>query len=105
MAKYKLDQWKEFISEWQASGKTRQTFCQERDITVANFSYWRTKLNKVNTGQSETQGQNGFVRYSLTPAIPSGFIIEWPEGMKLRFPPGIGIDEITALINSLRKPR
>ena len=55
MAKYKLDQWKELISEWQASGKTRQIFCTEKDVTVATFSYWRTKINKLDAAEGENR--------------------------------------------------
>ena len=47
MARYKLNQWKDLITEWQESGKTRKAFCREHDLTVATFSYWRTKLNKL----------------------------------------------------------
>jgi hypothetical protein len=105
VAKYKLDQWKELINEWQTSGKTRQSFCREQDVTVATFSYWRTKINKLDAAEGEVQGQDSFVRYSLPAALTGGYIIEWPEGMKLRFPAGIRIDEIAALINALRRQR
>jgi hypothetical protein len=47
MAKYKIYQWKEPIQEWQESGKTRQTFSRERDLTLATFSYRRTRIKKL----------------------------------------------------------
>jgi hypothetical protein len=36
MARTKLDQWKELITEW-----------QERDLKISTFAYWRTRINKL----------------------------------------------------------
>jgi len=105
MTRYKLNQWKVLIAEWQESGKTRKEFCQERDVTVATFSYWRTKLNRLESAHPEGEKQEGFVRYDLASFFAAGYTVEWPDGMKLCIPPGKGVHELTALILSLRNPR
>ena len=61
MAKYKLDQWKNLSAEWNASGMTREKFCSEKDVTVATFSYWRTKLNKLEKVGIEKSSRAEFV--------------------------------------------
>lgn len=103
MAKYKLDRWKTLIAEWQRSGKTREKFCKEKDVTVATFSYWRTKINKLEKVNPESPARDGFIRYTLPPTGKLGYSIEWPDGMKLRIPTGIGVQEIAGLLVSLRK--
>lgn len=103
MARYKLDQWKELIAEWQESGKTRKEFCQDLDVTVATFAYWRTKINKID--QPAAKETSGFVRCSLPSALPEGFSIEWPDGMKLHLPLGINFHKVADLIGAVRSVR
>ena len=100
MTKYKLDQWKEHITEWQKSGKNREVFCREKNVTVATFAYWRTKINKIEGKQ--VPEREGFVRCNL-PSSPSiGFTIEWPEGMKLSLPANIKFQELAELVRAFR---
>jgi len=51
MATSKLDKWKELITEWKELGKTRKEFCLEKNLTVANFGYWRMRINKIESIQ------------------------------------------------------
>ncbi len=102
MARYKLNQWKDLITEWQESGKTRKAFCREHDLTVATFSYWRTKLNKLEGTEAGAPVRDTFIRYNLPSSVSSGITIEWPDGMKLRFPLGINLQEIAELLRALK---
>jgi hypothetical protein len=103
MTKYKLDQWKEHITEWQESGKTREVFCREKDVTVATFSYWRTKIRKIES--SYPQVKDGFVRCNLPSSLSMGFTLEWPEGLKLRLPANINFQELATLVRALKNPQ
>jgi hypothetical protein len=100
MATNKLDTWKILIDEWEESGKTRKEFCREKNVTIANFGYWRTKINKIEN--PKPQGNNTFIRCKLSSSPSKGFFLEWPEGMKLRLPENIKIQEIAALVKALR---
>jgi len=100
MATNNFDKWKALIDEWQQSGKTRKEFCLEKNITIANFGYWRTKINKIEN--SKPQENNTFIRCKLSSSHLKGFSLEWPEGMKLRLPENMNINEIAALIKALR---
>ncbi len=102
MARYKLNQWKDLIAEWQESGKTRKAFCLERDLSVATFSYWRTKLNKLGNIETKASVRDTFIRYNLPSTSSRGITIEWPDGMKLRFPLGINLQEIAELLRALK---
>jgi hypothetical protein len=103
MTKYKLDQWKEHITEWQNSGKTREVFCREKNVTVATFGYWRTKIRKIES--SHPQVKDGFVRCNLPSSPPMGYTIEWAEGMKLFLPGNLKFQELAALVRALKNPQ
>jgi environmental stress-induced protein Ves len=62
MALSKMEYWKGLISEWKSSGETREIFCKRKGVTVATFSYWRTKLRKLD---SENGNTNPLVRFSI----------------------------------------
>ncbi len=47
----KMEYWKALISEWQGSGEPREYFCKSKGGTVSTFSYWRTKLKKLDNAQ------------------------------------------------------
>ncbi len=103
MATSKLDKWKELITEWQESGKTRKEFCLEKDLTIANFGYWRTRINKLESIQ--VAEKEGFVQCNLSSFSTKGFTIEWPDGMRISFPANIKFQEFTALVRALRVPQ
>ena len=108
MAEKKLDRWKSLITDWQESGETREVFCRERDLKISTFSYWRTKINKHNKlGNTGTGAplKDSFIRYSLPSSVSNGFTIEWPDGMKLRLPSGISLQEIAELLGALKGHR
>jgi len=105
MARNKIDQWKTRIAEWQESGQTREVFCRERDLRISTFSYWRTKINKLESSESEPAMKGAFVRYSLPTSPSSQITIVWPDGMKLQLPVGINLREIAAFILAIKGPR
>ena len=105
MAEKKLDRWKSLITDWQTSGQTREVFCRERDLKISTFSYWRTKINKLGSAGTRAPMKDSFIRYSLPSSVSNGFTIEWPDGMKLRLPSGIRLQEIAELLGALKVHR
>jgi transposase-like protein len=35
------------IEQWQGSGRTQQSFCQEHDLTFSTFYYWLKRYRRV----------------------------------------------------------
>jgi transposase-like protein len=35
------------IEQWQGSGRTQQSFCQEHDLTFSTFHYWLKRYRRV----------------------------------------------------------
>jgi hypothetical protein len=77
--------------QWEKSEKTRAIFCNEQGITLATFSYWRTKYRK---GIKDTQ--DGFV--AITGATSTGLEICYPNGVVLKVNEHISIERLKVLI-------
>lgn len=58
----KITLWSERIHEFQSSGQTCKTWCQEHHVPVSTMNYWMHKLKTLD-GQSDTdmilQNANG----------------------------------------------
>jgi predicted acetyltransferase len=65
------------IEQWQESGKTQQTFCQEHDLTYTTFYYWLRRYRRE-------LDESSF----LPVEISSGSYIEirYPGGIILQLP-------------------
>jgi hypothetical protein len=45
-AQSKSDFWQEHITAWQSSGLSQTAYCQQHDLKLNTFTYWRNKLNQ-----------------------------------------------------------
>lgn len=41
-------QWSERITDWEMSGLSQSSFCQQHDLVCGTFVYWRSHLKKLN---------------------------------------------------------
>jgi predicted acetyltransferase len=70
------------IEQWQESGKTQQSFCQERDLSYTTFYYWlklyRRRLDESNFLPVEISSDSHIeIRY------PDGVILQLPAATRL----------------------
>jgi len=40
----KRSTWQQHISDWSKSGLSQKRYCEQNDLKIANFSYWRKRL-------------------------------------------------------------
>ena len=87
-------QWQAIIEQWQASGLSAKTFCQQQQVTYHNFLYWRRKLRPSANSQ-------------LVPVVPDpstvaadGIELALPDGLVIR---GIRGGNLTLAIELLRQ--
>ena len=45
-------EWQERVQSWQQSGLSQSTWCQQNDISVSKFGYWKRKLETVSAAKS-----------------------------------------------------
>lgn len=63
------------IAEWQSSNQTRELFCQEKGLSLATFSYWRTRYRSSRTKAT------GFTE--IKPGTSSNLTITYPNGVRI----------------------
>jgi hypothetical protein len=42
----KKDFWQQHIENWRQSKLSQKIYCQQQDLSLASFGYWRTWLNR-----------------------------------------------------------
>lgn len=64
MDQRKEEQWKSLLTEWSASGLSREGFCKSNGVSVWALDYWRRKLRERGKGKNA-----GFVRVKPRPQM------------------------------------
>ena len=67
-------QWQAIIEQWQASGLSAKTFCQQQQVTYHNFLYWRRKLRPSVNSQLVPDSAT-WVTDGLELALPDDLVI------------------------------
>ena len=52
--------WARLVAEWERTGLSEVVFCRERQITLAPFRWWKSRLSRADARGSE----------SATPSVP-----------------------------------
>ena len=78
------------IEQWQGSGKTQQSFCQEHDLTYTTFYYWLKRYRRQ-------MDESSF----LPIEISSGSFIEirYPGGIILQLPAATRLSAVKQLLS------
>ncbi|MEQ9288698.1 MAG: hypothetical protein RIG77_17385 [Cyclobacteriaceae bacterium] len=66
------------IGEWESSDDNREAFCKSKGISLATFSYWRTRY------RSAQRSTGGFSE--IKPVTPSDISIVYPNGVQVNLP-------------------
>jgi len=80
------------ISLWEESAEDRATFCKEHGLTVATFSYWRTKYRK----SQMSLASKGFVELKPISHLPIEIV--YPNGVILRLSQSSTTSELKAMV-------
>lgn len=68
------------IELWESTTQDREQFCQSHEVSLATFSYWRTKYRKSQKPSTELFSE-------LQPEISSKIEVVYPNGVKVSLPP------------------
>lgn len=99
----KQPEWFKHIQQWENSGKNQALYCQENNLSLASFSYWRTcylKKQKPITPKKVA----AFIPIKLTevnPVASEMLQADFSSGLKLRIPLSMPLEEIVRLLKSL----
>ena len=66
------------IAEWESSNQTRELFCQEKGLSLATFSYWRTRYRSWQCDADEFT--------EIKPKLTGNLTITYPNGVRIEIP-------------------
>jgi hypothetical protein len=61
----KASLWQQRIEGWETSGLTQWMYCQQHDISLASFGYWRTRLKRIQPNKNSQQIETRFLPVQL----------------------------------------
>jgi len=80
------------ISQWESGNENRETFCNRHRITVATFSYWRTKYLKEKNQAPTPQ----FIE--LQPQVTNTLEIIYPNGVIVKLAQNSPVSDLQTMI-------
>ena len=77
------EQWQQLIETQQASGQSQKVFCQQEELSMSTFSYWKKKLRheEVSTHSAfEVSSPHAWVELPTEPPVVNSWHIELDLG-------------------------
>jgi hypothetical protein len=81
----KREFWKKHIQKWQDSGLSQPAYCENHQLKLSTFAYYRNRLNQSN---QESRESVNFVSVSTAQTLKSSQSL---SGLQLQLPNGIRI--------------
>ena len=74
--------------QWRKSGLSQREFCERKGISLATFSYWRSKELRANGANHDSSAGSAFAEVVVERPTDSGRYIEinYPDGTHIRLP-------------------
>ena len=92
----------QIVSQWQESGLSRQSFCEQEHLNMLTFASWIKKEREQSQTFTQIMVPLQIEEYS-SPAS-SGFEVEYPNGVRLHLSAIPGEQELSRLIHIYREP-
>ena len=88
----------QMIEQWQQSGLTQKTFCQQQSVRYYVFHYWYKRYREQ---QADPQNSNSsFVKLQIAkPVSPGSIEIYYPGGVRIIFHEPVSSGYLKALVS------
>lgn len=96
----KQEYWCKHIDNWLASGISQTKYCERENISLASFSWWRTKGLK-NKAKSKTLSFVPAIIKEPEPSVCYDLQIIFPNNTKLVLPSNLPTNSLVAIVKSL----
>jgi len=97
----KIERWRDIIADCRKSGLPQREYCRTKNLSYPTFSYWRTKINMIDVPAGNDDSAP-FVRRSFPSMNNAAFVLEWPDGMRLKMPNHLSREDMADLVHRLR---
>ena len=92
----------QIVSQWQESGLSRQSFCEQENLNMVTFATWIKKEREQS--QPFTQSLVPLQVEEYCTPTSNEFEVEYPNGVRLHLSSIPGDQELSRLIHIYREP-
>ncbi len=92
--------WQKHNESWQASGLTQQKYCEQENINLTTFSWWRSKGLKNKTCQP-SKFIPAVVKESIPTHSQADIQIVFPNQIKVILPSNLSADVLVLFVKRL----
>ena len=103
--------WRQIFRDWKASGKTRKLFCQQQNLRLSTFDYWRAEIarrdassNRPSSASPSPQPKPLAPSPILVPVrvvVNSPLEVQLANGTRISVPPGFDPKHLQAVLQVL----
>ena len=111
--------WREIMARWEQAGLSQQEFCEQEEIKLTTFGYWRRELKRrdgqgkvakprgpLTSGMKEASTSNAqpplFVPVQVNQVQPASFCeIVLDDGLVIRVPSAVDLEHLALLVRTL----
>lgn len=106
--------WRQIFRDWKASGKTRKQFCQQQNLRLSTFDYWRAEIARRDASPNRPSTSPSPQSKPLSPppvlvpvrvVVTTPLEVQLPNGTRISVPPGFDAHHLQALLAVLEDPR
>lgn len=100
--KSKTEVWAKTFENWKQSGLTRKAFCQNHEIAVSTFDYWRRRV-LCESAESKSEPKLVKLPVALKQRNRQSFVLEFPSGHKLQIPVDCPLENLHQLLSTTQE--
>ncbi len=88
----------EMIEQWQQSGLSQKTFCEQQSVKFHTFYYWYKRYRHQYLNVDNTSSP--FVKLQIAKPLATGLVeINYPGGIRIIFHEGVSSSYLKAIVS------
>ncbi len=95
---HKRDEWERRLGRYRQSACTVAEFCQQEDVSVASFYYWKRQCDAVSLDRAAP----AFIPVRLESPCSGEIRIELPDGLKMFLPADSDLELLQTCLTAAR---
>jgi hypothetical protein len=102
LLKQKRSYWKQHIEKWHSSGMTQTAYCQQYELKVHQFTYWKKRFIQTASGITFVPVKIRRTGPSSSAKHPSPLRLNLAQDLQIDIRPGFDPQLLRRLITTLR---
>ena len=97
---YKRKIWSERIASWKESGISQRAYCEQHQLVLGTFCYWRSRLKEQKSGGHADKPR--FLPVMLTQPKHAALILKINDRHSIEIKPGFDPDLLSKVVRAVQ---